>query len=52
MFFDKLENTVKKVLNTFDIDVSVFYNNELVNEEKLKINNQDLEISNFLKNKK
>lgn len=50
LFFDKLERTVKKLMNLFEIDVSILHRNEMAKKKEIKPkNNQDTEIAELLK---
>lgn len=50
LFFDKLERSVKKLMNLFEIDISILHRNEIVKKNEVKYeNNQDTEIADLLK---
>ncbi|ATI46683.1 hypothetical protein CO725_13685 [Vibrio parahaemolyticus] len=50
LFFDKLEKTVKRLMNLFEIDFSILHRYEMVKKNEIKYENkQDTEIADLLK---
>lgn len=53
MFFNKLEQAAKKLMNLFEIDTSILHRNEMIKKDEVKYeNDQDDEIANLLKESK